>query len=200
MAKRKVKKRGSTRRGRGKGGTDWKKSKNVMYALVGVIVLVWIFFVIPRVIPGCNRPDVPEIPQAFISELNGPITTYTRLPGPRPPYEDTHTGEQTAWEAFTCTRPDCIEQNGGEPPIFPKVWDEPPPGIEPPDPETMPMETPDGMPSEEWEAWMMYEEEQMMRTPVCPICGTSDPEYVQRYQTEKAKQMIEEIRARYAKD
>jgi hypothetical protein len=168
-----------------------------MYVLIVVIVGIWGYMLF-----GGGEPEAPRIPQAYISEVDGELTIYEEVPGMRPPFEDKNTGEMTAWEAWTCTNPEHEEV------IFPKKWDPVPEGVTPPeemDPEDLPEEAvgPDGEPYPEAmvsEEWMMYESEQQMKIPECPICGSTDPELVQRYLTPEAKEIIEELKARYQKN
>lgn len=183
MAKKRSKERSS--RSRGGGGGSWKKSKSVMYGLVGVIVIVWGFLLLPR-LGGCGRDKPPAIPQAFICSECGEISVYDEHPGGMPPYECKKCGEEAAWDAYVCNNEKCIDEDSGEPIVFPHII-ELPEGVEPPEEGEEP--SPEYM-----EAMMNIE----MDMPKCPKCGESMPN-VERYMTEEAKQMLEELREKYQK-
>jgi hypothetical protein len=152
-----------------------------MYVLIAGIVVFWIYMLFFR--GGSGRASRVNIPQAFICSECNAISVYEKVPKPYPPYKCKSCGLEAAWAAYTCT--ECIDEETGKPPIFPMII-ELPEGVQPPE---------EGQePSEEYMQSLMEIEGSI---PECPICESS--EFVQRYMTEEAKKMLEELREKYRK-
>ncbi|MHC4885704.1 MAG: hypothetical protein ACYTGH_11540 [Planctomycetota bacterium] len=171
------------RKARGGGGSDagWKKSKGLAVGLVVGILVLWIYM-----FGGGSSHEIPKIPQAYWdSEAKAVFVTDEPLRG-YPPYEHPKTGDDSLWEAWTCTNEKCKEKGeDGKPPIFPRIV-KLPKGVEPP--------AEGEEPSMEFEQAYMEAE---MSMPKCKHCKKE--EFATRYMTPEAQKIIEEIREKYKK-
>jgi hypothetical protein len=199
------------RRIRRKTRLDWRRDPR----LAALLAVVLLFLLWKGLLPHLwsTPPALPAEPtrRAYVSEVGGPVSVYRKPPGVFPPYEDKYTGESTAWAAFVCSHPACVEENGGEPVVFPKAWGPAPDGVTRPDTELLRramrrgFDATDAMFAGQADAqelsaaeqaamenarqWLRYARAQQRKPATCPACGYAETRpnasdeipYVQRH-------------------
>jgi len=195
MAKKRAMSRSSSRSRKKSsgGGSGWKNSPIVKVVLIVVIIgcLLNLLYSLTSG-GGSNNPIPDDFPRTFIAASdNGSYNAVIIKRSKTPPKTPILEGGKEYWDAYICLNEKCPGRKitGGKPFIFAAVMQTPP--NQGNGPETPPMD--------------------VFMDATCPECKVAynkvskeykslfDPINVQRYQTEEALKIIEQIREKFKK-